>query len=229
MKVNTLKRKIQLLDRLRSGIGCTIDHLAQEMAVSRRTVFRDLEALGKAGYRFDVKNSQYRMAPHFGHTAPKLESKELLAILFAAHVSPLMADSKLSIDVRQAMRKLLEKAKPAERTEIVDLLAVCTVQGSVLTSDDSASPPLGGPDVLITLLQALAGKSVVHMTFDDGSSTSAVETVLAPLRLTIADDRWTVEGYSSLHQRHHSFILSHIAHAAIEPANNRKDTSGETE
>jgi DNA-binding transcriptional ArsR family regulator len=44
-----LVRTYQLLALLRSGGGCTLDRLASELAVTSRTVRRDLEALQEAG------------------------------------------------------------------------------------------------------------------------------------------------------------------------------------
>ncbi len=55
-----LMRVLRLVQILRTGHSGTVDDLAKLLSVSRRTVFRDLELLARAGYRFTYQRKTRR-------------------------------------------------------------------------------------------------------------------------------------------------------------------------
>lgn len=67
MKTSSVSKIIQILTALQSGQGYTVCDLAALLRVSRRTVFRDLHDLQKAGVpaHYDSKVSHYTIDPKF--------------------------------------------------------------------------------------------------------------------------------------------------------------------
>ncbi len=67
MKTSIVSRMFQIVTTLQSGQGYTIDDLVNMLGTSRRTVYRDLESLEKAGvpcYR-DKKTRHYSISSEF--------------------------------------------------------------------------------------------------------------------------------------------------------------------
>lgn len=61
MKNDRIERLLKLIQSLQSGRAQAVDDLAKLTGVSRRTIFRDLDLLTRAGipYTFDRANKRY--------------------------------------------------------------------------------------------------------------------------------------------------------------------------
>src|SRR6056297_1482272 len=83
MKVSRVYRLLSLITLLQGGQGYTADQLAEELQVSRRTVFRDLNMLEMAHipYYFDAERRSYRISEHFFLPPVNLTMTEALAML----------------------------------------------------------------------------------------------------------------------------------------------------
>ena len=85
MSITRLYRLLQLITLLRSGRRYDADALAEELAVSRRTVFRDLHILTAAEipYYYDSEADAYAIDRSFFLPAVNLTLDEALALFLA--------------------------------------------------------------------------------------------------------------------------------------------------
>ena len=115
-----LTRCLKLLHLVRSSVGCSIDYLAHEFGVSKRTVHRDLCRLREAGIPvlYDTARRGYIVRPPFDIKTYPISGDELAAIMLAAHIFSLSCVDVLSQPIRQAIGKLLYQAPATIRDDV---------------------------------------------------------------------------------------------------------------
>jgi predicted DNA-binding transcriptional regulator YafY len=188
MRDTKLARQLQLIERLYSPLGCTVEQLAAELECSQRTVFRYLKLLEDAG--FDVRldsASCYKLAPHFiSPEPPRLLGEELLALTLALTTSPLAIAPDLAMLMQQAMGKLLTKAPLDQREQVLRVLQACQVQ---LPEHAGATGRIG---TLRTILKALANESLIQVVFLPNQGTKTILDELKPISLNVHEGQWSV-------------------------------------
>src|SRR6185436_16295851 len=87
MNVKRITRLLKLLQMLQSGSGQNADGLANACAVSRRTVFRDLDSLRLAGVPlvFDQERDRYSIPGGYYLPPINFTAAEALALMALAH------------------------------------------------------------------------------------------------------------------------------------------------
>ena len=114
-----LIRQWTLLQQIATTRGNTIPKLASELAVSTRTIRRDLEALQQAGFPIydEVVNSTkfWRLNPQAMGTLARsgLTYSELAALYFSRALVECFTGTALAKDVRSAFDKLEGALSPA--------------------------------------------------------------------------------------------------------------------
>ena len=125
MNLTRITRLLTLLRLLQSGRGHNARSLAQECGVSRRTIFRDLEALRLAGIplEFDEEFERYHIATTFLLPPTNFSSEEALAVIAlcyelgasgqlpyyeAARSAALKLESSLPASLRDSLRSLTQ-------------------------------------------------------------------------------------------------------------------------
>ena len=86
MKITRLQRILHLISLLQTDRYSRPNDLAQELAIDRRTVFRDLKTLKDAGipYYFDEKENGYKLDSDFLLPPLNLTLPEALSLLLVA-------------------------------------------------------------------------------------------------------------------------------------------------
>lgn len=160
----------------------TAAQLASELDVSRRTVLRDIEALGQAGLPVMVhRGPRGGVELGFGYrtrlTGLATDEAEALGVVLA---SPVPALAELG----------LTEAGARARTKLVESLPD-QVRATVRRSQDSVGfvpGPPADPDPRVgALAEAVRGRRVVRL---DARSASPV--VVHPVRLLCAPDGWAI-------------------------------------
>jgi predicted DNA-binding transcriptional regulator YafY len=187
MRTSTLARQLQLLERLYSPSGCTIEQLAAELECSERTVFRYLRNLEEAGFEIRMDESScYQLAPHFGAQPAKLRGEELLTLALVLRTSPLAVAPDLAALLQQATGKLLTKAPADQRKQIERVLQACQVQ---FPEHGGATGRIG---VLRTILMALANAAVVQIALRRPGEEKTVLDQIRPVSLHVTEDQWSI-------------------------------------
>ena len=161
----------------------TADELAGELGVSRRTVLRDIDALGEAGLPVIIhRGSRGGFELGFNHrtrlTGLASDEAEALGVLLAAPV-PELAELGLADAAARARSKLGESLPdPVRATVRRSQDRVCFVGGGAAPDSHRRVRALAG---------AIRGRRVVRL---DARSRSPV--VVHPVRLLRSPDEWAV-------------------------------------
>lgn len=185
MKPSQLARQLRLIERLHSVRGCTVEQLALDLEVSRRTVFRDLRSLEDAGMeiRLDHEN-RYQLEPHFVLQASKLIDDELLALGLAAATSPLAAAPDLAARLDQALGKLTARTSPEHKLRLGRILDALRFRP--LEETEVA----GQYGMIRTIVAAIANDARIDIVARTGTYSR-----LKPAMLQISSPPWRLEGH----------------------------------
>jgi len=206
MSVSRVYRLLRLITMLQSGRGYTVDELAKELEVSRRTVFRDLNMLELAHipYYFDRRRRSYRINQHFFLSPVNLTLAEALALLVSAKrtrgssMLPLAASS-----TRAAMK--LESVLPHG---VRDYLGTVMDQVAIVPAPSARQRGLDA--VFDRLVSAVAGRKVCRIVYISFYERKQITLKVEPLRLLFVSRAWYLIGYSRMHRQRRTFKIGRI-------------------
>jgi proteasome accessory factor B len=206
MKLKRITRLLRLLQTLQAGQGDNADGLARACEVSRRTVFRDLETLRAAGVPLELDKDQgrYSIASEFFLRPTNLTAAEAISIIALA--SSLGADNKVPFfgPARSAALKLQSSLPPALRKELQSVANAINVQVHPV------HPLRGQESVYATLVEAIAQRRIVRITYESLTEWDVIETKVRPYQLLFNRHSWYIIGRSSLHGGPRTFNLGRI-------------------
>lgn len=117
--------RLDLLARvLRDRPGITVAHLARELGVSSRSVFRDLDHLRERGYPIEADRGRgggLRLHASWGLGKVLLSSEEALCTLLSLAISEKLSFPMFSSDVARARKKIVDAFPTSERKKIAPL------------------------------------------------------------------------------------------------------------
>jgi len=206
MKVGKVSRMIQVLTALQSGQRYAVDDLAKMLGLSRRTVFRDLEDLQKAGVPcyYDRKSRSYIIEPGFSLSAPSLTTQEALGLLLLVykarnHIHFPFKDSAL----RAALK--IESSLPDK------IKRYCNAILRNISIKPDPQVKMGLLDKIFAQLQvAVLKRRVVNIRYYLPREQKSIVTNLSPYHLIYSDHTWYVLGKSSLHRGIRTLELNQI-------------------
>jgi predicted DNA-binding transcriptional regulator YafY len=211
--VKRITRLLRLLQTLQSGNGQNADGLAANCGVSRRTVFRDLEALKSAGVplEYDAEHDRYSIPSAFFLPPVNFTAAEALALL--ALSSEMGRGDRLPFyePAQAAALKLAGSLPGALREELRDMTRAIRIQPSPV------SPLQGKRGIYQQLVDARAARRVCRIEYDSLTEWERITTKLRPYYLLFCRHSWYVIGRSSLHAEVRTFNLSRIASLEILP------------
>lgn len=206
MSVSRIYRVLRLITLLQSGRSFTADELSQELEVSRRTVFRDLNMLEMAHipYYFDEDRKCYRISQHFFLPPVNLSLGEALAVLMLS--GGLKSSSSLPL--------LSEGAKAAIKIESALPSAIRQHVGSVMDNIHFSLGPTSKHEALDgifnDLAAAIAKKSICKIIYISFHEKKQLALQIHPLRLLFQNRGWYVIAYSPEHGQCRTFKLGRI-------------------
>ncbi|MFW6062005.1 MAG: helix-turn-helix transcriptional regulator [Planctomycetota bacterium] len=206
MKISRIHRLLRLVTLLQNGGNYTADELAEQLEVSRRTVFRDLNMLELAHvpYYYDTQAGSYRISRHFWLPPINLTLSEALA-LFALAGRLENADAvPLGTHATRAVIKL-QNALPASLREHVTSMA------QQLQVDLGPISRHNGLDATFQQLALAASDRIVcRITYDSFNDRCELNLEIHPLRLVFMRRGWYVLAFSVEHDEVRTFKLSRI-------------------
>jgi len=206
MSVSRIYRLLSLITMLQQRRAYTVNELADELEVSRRTVFRDLNMLEMARipYYHDPDSGGYRISRTFFLPPINLTITEALAMLMlvgrmkGARRLPLLSEGR-----RAAMK--LESALPGSIRSHV---------GSVIDKMSVSLGPLArhkGLDATFEdLTEGIVGRRVCRLVYISFQEHKQIITRVHPLRLAFAGRAWYLIAYSAKHRAIRTFKLGRI-------------------
>jgi predicted DNA-binding transcriptional regulator YafY len=206
MKTGRVSRIIRLLTVLQSGQRYGVDDLAKILGIGRRTVFRDLKDLQRAGVpcRYDKRSRYYAIDPEFFLPAPDLSVQETLGLFLLAHKirdhihlpfgdSALRAVLKIENNLPDKMKRFCNKA--------LNSISVRTAPQAAMDLLDK---------VFVQLVEAVVRKRIVSIRYDFAGRRQTRKIDLSPCHLLYNDHAWYVLAKSALEEKVSAFKLNRI-------------------
>jgi predicted DNA-binding transcriptional regulator YafY len=197
-------RLFQIIQNLRHDRAVTARHLADELQVSERTIYRDIQDLSLSGVPITGEAGQgYRLMKGFQLSPLMFTDEELAALLLGARMVQVWTDKGLARAAHQAMAKIEhvipEHLKPElERQEIL--------VPDLPFSNDVA-------EELEVLRHAIKQQHKVHFAYQREDGEQSTRTV-HPLGLFYWGKVWTLVAWCELRNGFRHFRLDRMNHVA---------------
>jgi proteasome accessory factor B len=206
MNIKRITRLLQLLQLLQSGKGADANGLVQACGVGRRTVYRDLGALKKAGVplEFDKLRNRYFIPGAFFLPPTNFTTAEALSLVALAGELG-RGDRTPFCEAAQSAALKLEGSLPLPLRQELRLM-----RQAIHIRPRQLSRLNGHQSIYQQLVDALAARHVVRMTYDSFTEREVITTELRPYQLLFCRHSWYVIGHSSLHHEIRTFNLGRI-------------------
>lgn len=186
MKTKRIERLLKLIQLLEQGRSKTADDLAELAGVSRRTVFRDLELLARAGIRYTYEHDTRRYSTERTTLLPPvtLTHAETLALLLVARYltgQQIIPDASAATSAGLKLESMLP---PAIRDYCGPLLNGMEIR-STGTSDSGSIL-----ETLSILQTSLASERKIRAEYDSYAEGEVIDVVLCPYRLAYIHRGW---------------------------------------
>jgi predicted DNA-binding transcriptional regulator YafY len=197
--------------------GVSIDALSRELAVTTRTIRRDLAALQEAGFAlYDEKDEDGRVRWRLDGQALKgLETgftlAELCALYWSRNLLEAVAGTPFRGDLTNAFSRLEKMLSPRMR-QFLDRLP------TVLAAKPGPRARAAGPagDTVAKLLDATLHFRVVTMRYHSASSRREKDYVIHPYRLAFAQGALYLLADVPEYDDVRTFAIDRIASATVE-------------
>ncbi len=178
-----------------------------ECGVTRRTIFRDLEALRRAGLplQYDEALQQYRLPATRLLPPTNLTAEETLSLLVLCYELGDRARMPFYAPACSAALKLESSLPGRLREEVREVTSAINIRlqpGNPLKDHETAYQQL---------VRAIADKRCVRMRYDSLTEWEEIGTKLSPYRMLFSRRSWYVIGRSSLHRATRTFNVGRIA------------------
>jgi predicted DNA-binding transcriptional regulator YafY len=185
--------------------------LAEQFAVTRRTIYRDMAALNQGGVPVvSLPGEGYELAEGYFLPPMVFTGREAIALVLGARLLCQQAGGGFAADAKQALAKLTVALPRRTRQHVADL------SGIIRFIAPSRRFDLDDP-MLSTLQRAIQQQRVIHLRYHSFSRDELTERDVEPDRLYYSDGAWYLEGYCRLRREARSFRLSRIEHIDVQP------------
>lgn len=195
-----------MIGLLQVGKGHNVESLANELGITRRTVFRDLDLLKKSDVpiKFDREFQAYHLTSEYSVPPANLTSDEAIAVLVlcqelgGARRMPLLtkassAARKVAANLPRSIKRQVRHAADAIR---IHPPAVNPLEGRTSIYDD--------------LMKSIAKRETVSIRYESFHEDRLIQTVLSPYRLLYSNHSWYVIARSSIHRQVRTFNIGRI-------------------
>jgi len=218
MSVTRVHRLVRLITVLRSGRRYGADALAEEMEVSRRTIFRDLKALAEAGvpYYYDQSTEGYAIDRSFFLPAINFTLDEGLALLLATRKMIGQLPMPLFQQVSFAAMKVESNLPRALQEHCGSIMDRFEFRWPAVAEDHTLDERFH--QLRIAIEQQRKVVMLYESLYDAGNRTplgKTIETVVSPYRVIFIHRAWYLIGHSAFHSQVRTFKLSRITELKI--------------
>ncbi|MGC9455797.1 MAG: helix-turn-helix transcriptional regulator [Phycisphaerae bacterium] len=204
--MSRIYRLLRLITMLQSGRSRSARELAEELEVSRRTVFRDLNVLEMAHvpYYYDQATGGYRINDHFFLPAVNLTLSEALAVVLLAG----------RVRTSQQLPPLGEAARAAVKVESALPPAIRDHVGTLVEKVNFSMAPVsaheGHDETFEQLARAIVRRLSCRLVYISFYEKRQITTTVRPLRLVFHARAWYLIAYSVAHGEIRTFKLARI-------------------
>ena len=207
----------------RSGTS-TVEALAQELGVSRRTVLRDIGALRDEGFviHSDVgRGGGLQLDPQSMQTTARLSVPEVFALLIS--VAAMRAAGNLPFsDLADAGLAKIERALPRDKVQDLRAFLDCLHVGKVSPHQDLADMGSMDPDLLPAFEAAFLGREMLRFDYQNAKGRKT-QRVVEPQAMLILPPLWYLVAWDPNRDDFRHFRMDRISRpVAIEGSTFRR-------
>lgn len=214
MRVSRVHRLLRMITLMQGDESVTVQELAADLQVSRRTVFRDLNMLELAHipYYFDRERNGYRINRHFFLPPVNLDLTEALSILLlTVRQSPSGVLPWPKHAYRAALK--LESALPAGVREHIG-----SVLGNMEVRLPAAAKSAGVDDLVDRLSDAIGRRRVCEIIYLSFYERRQLREKIHPLRLLFVQRAWYVLAWSVREDAVRTYKLARVKRLTVDSA-----------
>ena len=206
--LNRTERLFALVLLLQNRPNMTSADLAAHFGVSRRTIFRDLRALGESGVPLTyAEGGGYEILEGYQLPPLMLSAREAATLLTGTRFMKLQRDPSLREDADQVALKILS-VLPREVREYVERLLDRTVLDPFWINAERDQGDQDGR--WYELSEAVARRMRVQMDYYVPSRDEVTRRKVDPLGLVYYTDHWNLIAFDHLRERIRNFRLDRI-------------------
>lgn len=180
--------------------------LADEFGVSKRTIYRDLTALGEMGVPLiPMPGEGYSLVEGFYMPPLSFTSEEAQALFLGVRMLASQSSGKLAKTAEVALEKIAHILPHESKVNVQQLVEI--IHFYLLPKKFDLDQPY-----LLQLQQAIKQHRTVHIHYHSQAHNERTERVIEPHYLTYSEGVWYVDGYCRLRKDSRSFRLERIEH-----------------
>lgn len=218
--MNIRFRHDAIVRSLRRNGTTTVDDLADEVGVSRRTVLRDIRALRDEGFviHSDVgRGGGLQLDPQSMQTTARLSVPEVFALLIS--VAAMRAAGNLPVsDLADAGLAKIEKALPSDKVKDLRAFLDCLHIGQLSPLQDLTDMGKMDPELLSAFQSAFLERQLIRFDYLDAKSRKTQREV-EPQAMLILPPLWYLVAWDPLRSNFRHFRMDRISNPeAVEGA-----------
>lgn len=194
MGVSRVHRLLRLITLLQSGRPRHADELTEELGISRRTLFRDLNMLEEAGVPYYYEAGVgYRISRTFFLPPISLDVRETMGLMLLGKLAGSQRDRPMVTPGLSAIYKLLSTVPEPIRSACGEMMAHVSVRSGPREQGEPAA-------FYATLQQCLDEGRACRVSYESPVEPEPLEMVVHPYLLHFSDRAWYVLGWTDLHE-----------------------------
>lgn len=213
MGTTRTQRLIRLLQMLQSGQKYDAGALAEDLRVSRRTLFRDLNMLSAAGvpYGYDKKSQRYSIAPDYFLAPINLTVPEAYALMLSLRKFTLPEVHPAFPEALEAAMKVEAALPPRVRQHCAAVVEKVAVKSGPVCDVDRIRP------VFDTIHRSIDLHQKLSLRYDSYNRNGDADQIVHPVSLAFIHRGWFLVAFSEKSQRNELYKIDRIERIAAEP------------
>lgn len=207
-----LYRLFQIVEFLQSGESCNSTSLAVRLGGSRRTIFRDIDALKNAGVniQFDDKRQAFLLLDKISVPASEFTTQEALSLLVLCRQLGQSGRGVPFYEHARSAANKLQKSLPKHLRRMLSPLI-----DSIEVHLDSHNSLDGSEEIYEIVTTAVGERKKVRLKYGSLFEQENITTLVSPYRLMFLKRSWYVVGRSSIHRAVRTFNVGRILKAEL--------------
>jgi predicted DNA-binding transcriptional regulator YafY len=214
--MNTRPRQDAIIRTLRRTATATVDELALEVGVSRRTLLRDISALRDQGFVIHSEcgpGGGLQLEPQSVQTASKLSVVEVFALLISVATMRSARTFPFSDLADSALAKI-ELALPSERVRELRSLLECLHVGRLSPLQDISGAGVVEPTVLPAFELAFLQQRHLRFTYQDAKG-ARTDREVEPQAMLILPPLWYLVAWDPTRSDFRNFRMDRISNPKV--------------
>lgn len=214
--MNTRTRQDAIIRTLRRTATATVDELALEVGVSRRTLLRDISALRDQGFVIHSEcgpGGGLQLEPQSVQTASKLSVVEVFALLISVATMRSARTFPFSDLADSALAKI-ELALPSERVRELRSLLECLHVGRLSPRQDISGAGVVEPTVLPAFELGFLQQRLLRFTYQDAKG-ARTDREVEPQAMLILPPLWYLVAWDPTRSDFRHFRMDRISNPKV--------------